>query len=90
MIKINKKEVSEKHLYENACDLSDIKQELQTIVDYFGYISYMANEDDGFVANHFMNSGSFGNAIDVLQNITKVVGCISDNICPDEVGDSNE
>lgn len=90
MIKINKKEVTEKYFCEKACDLTDIRQELQTITDYFDYINYAAKQGDKFALNYFIDSNSFGNTIDVLQAITKAVGCISNNICPDEVGDSNE
>lgn len=90
MIKINKKEVTGKCLYKKACDLTDIQQELQTITDYFDHINYAAKQGNKFVLNHFVDSGSFGNTIDVLQRITKAIGCISNDICPDEAGDSDD
>ncbi|MFT8954782.1 hypothetical protein [Liquorilactobacillus satsumensis] len=90
MIKVDKKEVTEKCLYKKACDLTGIQQELRTITDYFDYINYAAKQGDKFVLNHFIDSNSFGNTVDVLQGIAKAIGCISNDICPDEVGDSNE
>jgi protein-arginine kinase len=79
---INKKMVTEELLYQQACKLTNLSQELKLAVDFIDHlcIDSRVNKD---TLNAFVSCGSLSNATDVLQNIQHSISDISNSICPD-------
>ncbi|MFT8425746.1 MAG: hypothetical protein ABF630_09815 [Liquorilactobacillus sp.] len=85
IILINKKPVTGSLLYKQACELTDLSQEVRVITDYLDHINYSAKQGDKFALNNFVESSSLGNIVDVLQNIQDELDKVSNSICPDEI-----
>jgi hypothetical protein len=82
---INNEPVTEKLLYKKACDLTNISQELQVVVDLLDQFNYSHSKKDKFAVEYFLSEKKLSNAIDVLQNIWHEIDEVSNSICPDEV-----
>lgn len=85
VILINKKQVTGDLLYKQACELTNLSQEVRVITDYLNYINYSAKQGDKFALTNFVEGGSLGNTVDVLQNIQDEIDGVSNSICPDEI-----
>ncbi|MFT9050043.1 hypothetical protein [Liquorilactobacillus nagelii] len=83
IVLINKKPVTDELLYKNACDLTNISQELQAVTDLLEMVGYFASKKDTFAIDYFITQGKLDNATDVLQNIQHDISDISTAICPD-------
>lgn len=82
---INKKTVTAELLYEQACQLTNLSQELKLAVDFIDHLCVDSRVDKETL-NAFVASGSLSNVTDVLQNIQHDISDISDisnAICPD-------
>jgi hypothetical protein len=80
---INKKPVTAELLYENACGLTDISQELQVITDLLETVGYFASKKDTFAIDYLISQNKLDNAVDVLQTIQRKIQDVSNDICPD-------
>lgn len=83
VILINKKPVTTELLYKNACDLTDISQELQAVTDLLEMVGYFASKKDTFAIDYFITQGKLDNATDVLNTIQHEIQAVSTDICPD-------
>jgi hypothetical protein len=84
LVLINKKPVTDELLYKQACKLTNLSQELKLAVDFIDHLCVDSRVDKDTL-NAFINSGSLGNATDVLQHIQHEIDEVSNSICPDEV-----
>ena len=82
IVLINKKTLTAELLYEQACQLANLSQELNLAVDFIDHLCIDSRVDKGTL-NAFIASGSLSNVTDVLQNIQHDISDISNDICPD-------